>query len=434
MTHTAEQQFLDQYREFDANGAVASPDWVCALRSNAIRRFEENGFPTMRDEAWRFTSLKPITEKEYTLAIGDSSTSEAVETKFLDPTGFRVAIVNGMFAEEHCHLGGLPEGVTVISLASAAQSNADVVSAYLGKQAQVEKSCFSALSTAFLRDGVFVHLARGVELSKPLEILFAGVGKGVVEHPRVLIVAEDNSRLQIVENYVGTDGVCYLRNCVTEVVVGDGASVEMCRLQRESKAAYHTATTHIRQGRASKFNVTMVVLGSALSRHDLTCVLDGEGAESSIRGLSILDGKQHVDHHTLIDHAKPNCQSKEYLNGVLDDESRSVFTGRIVVREGAQKTDSKQSNNNVLLSKSARADSQPQLEIYADDVRCTHGVTLGPLNEDAVLYLRTRGILEADARRMLTYGFGVEIIEGIGIDDVREKLGVMIRQRLLVEE
>ena len=178
----------------------------------------------------------------------------------------------------------------------------------------------------------------------------------------------------------------------------------------------------------------MVVLGSALSRHDLTCVLDGEGAESSIRGLSILDGKQHVDHHTLIDHAKPNCQSKEYLNGVLDDESRSVFTGRIVVREGAQKTDSKQSNNNVLLSKSARADSQPQLEIYADDVRCTHGVTLGPLNEDAVLYLRTRGILEADARRMLTYGFGVEIIEGIGIDDVREKLGVMIRQRLLVEE
>lgn len=433
MTNIAEQQFLDQYKAFEANGAGSSPDWVRDLRADAIRIFEENGFPTRRDEAWRFTSVKPITEKKYVVASGDSSTSPSIESGFLDPSGLRVAVVNGLFSEEHSRLEGLPAGVTVTSLAHAAKNNPELVGAYLGKEARSDANCFSALNTAFLRDGVFVHVARGVELSKPIEILFAGVGEGLVEHPRVLLVAEANSRIQVVENYVGNDGGCYFRNCVTEVVVEEGAAVEMCRLQRESKAAYHTATTHIRQGPSSRFDVTLFVLGSALSRHDLTCVLDGEGAETGMRALCLLDGRQHVDHNTLIDHAKPNCQSKEYFNGVLDGESHAVFTGRIVVREGAQKTDAKQTNNNVLLSKSARADSQPQLEIYADDVRCTHGSTLGPLSEDSVVYLRTRGISETDARRMLTYGFGVEIIDAIGMDGVRDNLREMVREQLMVE-
>ncbi len=430
MSQTAAERFLEQYRTFESNGAGQSPEWIKKLRADAVRRFEETGFPTTRDEEWRFTSVKPIFEKEFALT---GQPDREFDDNFIDPNAFRVAVINGKFSSENSVLEGLPEGVTVMSLAHASASHPDLVSRYLGKQAATGGNAFSSLSSAFLRDGVFVHVAAGVEVGKPIEILFAAVEEGVVEHPRVLVVAEPNARLQLVENFVGDEGSRYLRNCVSEIFVEEGAGVELCRLQRESKSAYHTATTHVKQERSSKFDATLVVLGSLIARHDLTYVLDGEGAEGTLRGLYLLDGKQHVDHNTVIDHAMPNCQSKEFLNGVLDGESHAVFTGRIVVREDAQKTDSKQSNNNVLLSESARVDSQPQLEIYADDVRCTHGATLGPLNEDSVLYLRTRGISEVEARRMLTYGFGVEIIDAIGIDGVRESLNQMVRDRLLVE-
>jgi Fe-S cluster assembly protein SufD len=267
-------------------------------------------------------------------------------------------------------------------------------------------------------------------VKRPIELLFLATQPGVVESPRALIVVGRTAQARLVENYAATGEQGYFRNAATELVLGDGAIAELCRVQNESHTAHHVASTASHQGRDSRLATTYVVLGSRLARHDIRAVLAGEGAECDIRGFYLLNGQQHVDHHTVIDHASPHCNSKEYLNGVLDDESRAVFTGRIVVREGAQKTDSKQSNNNVLLSETARADSQPQLEIYADDVRCTHGATLGPLSEDATLYFRSRGIAEEEARKMLTYGFGTEIFERIGIDDVREKLERIIRGRL----
>jgi Fe-S cluster assembly protein SufD len=433
MSKTAEQKFLDQYRDFEQNGAGASPEWVKKLRSKAISRFEENGFPTTRDEAWRFTSVKQLLQSDYSLGSGDDSSIEGLGPQFLEEDGFRVVLVGGRFSVEQSRLEGLPKGVTITSMSDAVEDPNGLAAEFLASQGTGEETPFSALNTAFLRDGVFVHVAQGVELPKPVEILFSSVEEGMVEHPRVLIIAEANSRLQVIENYIGDEGVKYLRNCVTEVQVRDGASVELCRVQRESKAAFHTATTNVTQERSSTFKATLVVLGSHLSRHDVNYLLDGEGAEGHLNGLYLLNGEQHVDHYTLIDHAKPNCESNEFLNGVLDEKSHAVFTGRILVREDAQKTDSKQSNNNMLLSESARIDTQPQLDIFADDVRCTHGATLGPIDADSVLYLRTRGIGEDDARRMLTYGFGVEILDKINMGGVRATLGDMVREQLVVE-
>jgi Fe-S cluster assembly protein SufD len=247
-------------------------------------------------------------------------------------------------------------------------------------------------------------------------------------HPRLLIVLERAAEAKIVEVY-DADGVS-LSNAVTEVVLADGARLDLCREQRQSGQSYHMATTQSSQGRDSRFVLTTMALGASLSRHDINAVLDGSGAYLILNGLSLLDQRQHVDYHTTIDHAQPHCESHEYFNGIFDGESHGVFNGRIIVRHGAQKTDSKQTNNNLLLSEAARADSQPQLEIYADDVKCTHGSTVGPLDPTALFYLRSRGLGAAEARGLLTYGFGAEILDRIAIPGVRERLDGVIRDRL----
>ncbi|MEK7667349.1 MAG: Fe-S cluster assembly protein SufD [Gemmatimonadota bacterium] len=251
----------------------------------------------------------------------------------------------------------------------------------------------------------------------------------MVTHPRVLVVVERLARIVLVESYAG-DGV-YWTNAVTELVVGDGARADLYRVQRESEHAYHVATTHTRQGRDSVVNLHPVSFGAALARHDITAVLDGEGARCVLNGLYLGRGSQHIDHHTVIDHAQPHGESHEYFNGVLDDRSRSVFAGRIIVRPGAQRTDSKQTNNNLLLSEEARADSQPQLEIYADDVKCTHGATLGPIDGKALFYLESRGLGSEEARALLTYGFGAEILERMDVPELRAQLDAIVRDRLL---
>jgi Fe-S cluster assembly protein SufD len=253
-------------------------------------------------------------------------------------------------------------------------------------------------------------------------------------HPRLLIVVEREAQARIVEAYEGDAGSVSLTNSVTEVVVAEGAQLELCREQREGDRSNHVAASHFHQARDSRLVFTTVALGAGLVRHDIHAVLDGSGAFLILNGLSVLSGQQHVDHHTTIDHAKPHCESHEYFNGVFDGESRGVFNGRIIVRPGAQRTDSKQTNNNLLLSSSARADSQPQLEIYADDVKCTHGSTVGPLDPTALFYLRSRGLGADEARGLLTYGFGAEILDRIEVPGARARLDNEIRARLGVPE
>jgi Fe-S cluster assembly protein SufD len=404
--------FLDQYKAFAANGggkvAAAAPAWLRDLRERAIARFTETGFPSTRLEQWRFTNVRPIAETAFTLS------------------GAR------------WDLGHVPAGAVVTTLGEALLRSPDLVHAHLGRYASVDANPFTALATAFLADGVFVHIPARTVVAEPITLTYRPPLPGPASssdvrqmtHPRVLVVVEGQAQAKIVESYDGAGSGECLTNAVTEIVLGEGARLDHCRVQHEGAQAYHMATTQSSQGRDSRLVFTTVALGARLSRHDINAVLDGTGAYLVLNGLSVLGGRQHVDHHTTIDHAQPHCESHEYLNGVFDEESHGVFNGRIIVRPGAQRTDSKQTNNNLLLSEEARADSQPQLEIYADDVKCTHGSTVGPLDQTALFYLRSRGLAVEQARGLLTYGFGAEILDRVAIPGTRERLDRLVRARL----
>jgi Fe-S cluster assembly protein SufD len=399
------EHFIKQYRAFAANGAAGAPQWLQALREHAIARFADVGFPSTRLEQWRFTNVQPIADTPFTL--------------------------RGVLWET----GRVPTGATVTSLGEALQRWPDLVHAHLARYAPVEANPFTALATAFLADGLLVHVPAGTVVDEPIQLtcrMLPGNGRPMA-HPRLLIVLGRAAQVKVVEVYDGTAGMS-LMNAVTEVVLEKGAHLELCREQREGPQSYHIATTQSHQGRDSRFVFTTVALGASLSRHDINAVLDGSGAFLILNGLSVLGQQQHVDYHTTIVHAQPHCESHEYFNGIYDGESHGVFNGRIIVRHGAQRTDSKQTNNNLLLSETARADSQPQLEIYADDVKCTHGSTVGPLDPTALFYLRSRGLDAAAARGLLTYGFGAEILDRITIPGVRERLDRVIRDRLGVPE
>jgi len=312
----------------------------------------------------------------------------------------------------------------------------DLVRAHLGRHARLDANPFTALAAAFLADGILVHVPARTVAEEPIQLtcrIPAGTARPMA-HPRLLVVVEREARVKLVEAYEAAPPGVSFTNAVTEIVLEDGAQLELCREQREGERTFHVATTQTRQGRDSRLVFTTVALGGALVRHDINAVLDGTGAYLILNGLSVLGGHQHVDHHTTIEHAQPHGESHEYFNGVFDGESRGVFNGRIIVRPGAQRTDSKQTNNNLLLSDAARADSQPQLEIYADDVKCTHGSTVGPLDQTALFYLKSRGIGAVEARGLLTYGFGADILDRVAIPGARARLDRQIRHRLGVPD
>jgi Fe-S cluster assembly protein SufD len=430
------ERLVGAYHAWAANGASRAPSWLKDLREGGIARFGDLGFPTMKQEAWRFTSVAPIAAAAFDLAAPASRLPAPADVEpFLlgDAAPHRLVFVNGHFSPALSHAVGFPAGVRVESLAQALATDADLIRRHLCQYAAFQDRPFAALNTAFVRDGAFVHVPAQVTVVQPIQLLFLAVpanGKRVVAHPRNLIVLERAARATVVETYASLEQDVYWTNAVTEVAVADGARVDYHRVQRESDRAYHVATTETHQGRDSTVNLHAVAFGGVLSRHDLRSVMAGPGGTLILNGLYLLARDQHADHHTTIEHAAPHCASHEYFNGVLDGRSRGVFTGRIIVRPGAQKTDSKQTNNNLLLSADAHADSQPQLEIYADDVKCTHGSTVGPLDPRALFYLRSRGLGEREARRLLTYGFGAEILGRMEVAPLRAQLDRIVRRRL----
>jgi len=430
------QAYLADFEAFSGNGASSGSRWLSELRNQAIRRFDEVGFPGRREERWRFTNVSHLAETRYARprqADAAAPSPAQLGGFVLGPdTAHLLALVNGRFAPELSSLAGLPDGVVAQSLLEAVESHPQLVERHLGKHASVSASPFTALSTAFLEDGAFIYVPPDVVVDKPIQILFLtqSGNQRIVAYPRSLLVVDRGGSATVVETFVGLDDGPYWNNVVGEAVLEENAQLKLYRVQREGEYCHHTSTSESYQGRDSQFTFVTVELGSAMTRHDVNAVLDGTGAECSLYGLSQLHGKQHVDHHTMIDHAQPHCNSWEYFNGIYDDRSRGVFTGRIVVRPGAQRTDSKQTNNNLLLSARARADSQPQLEIYADDVRCTHGATLGPIDERALFYMQTRGLSADAARSLLTYGFGVEILNKIDVAELRDQLDAVLHERL----
>ena len=428
------ERYLARFRALASNGAVAAPLWWRERRQEAIHRFGRLGFPTTRQEQWRFTSVKPIAEQDFALApSGRTVPIEQLDPFFVPIDGAaRLVFVDGSLAPDLSYLPSLPDGVVVQGLAAALAESGDLVERCMGRLPMVDDNPFAALNTAFAADGAFVYIPDGTTVEQPIQLLFFATpgDKPVMSHPRNLVWLGQGAKASVIETYAGTPGSVYLTNALTEATVSPNARLDVYRIQRESEAAYHIATTVSRQERGSRYSLTPVVLGAAISRHDVWMGLEGEGGEGTLNGLYVVGGRQHVDHSTVIDHAMPHCDSHEYFNGILDDHARAVFNGRIIVRPGAQKTDSKQTNNNLLLSKHARADSQPQLEIYADDVRCTHGATLGPLDDNALFYLRSRGMDAARARAMMTYGFGVEILNRVAIPELRAQLERLVKDRL----
>jgi Fe-S cluster assembly protein SufD len=403
--------------------AGANHPWLERLRRDGITRFEEVGFPNTKQEEWRFTNVAAIARTKFALA-------ERVDLAGKPPFSFgneaaaELVFVNGYFMPVLSKLAGLPTGVRVSSLGEALRADAALLERHLGRYADIRQNPFVALNTGFVREGAFVHFARGAVLDRPVHLLFltSPGNEPTVAHPRVLVVAEDNAEATVVETFAGIGDGAYFNNAVTEVVAGNNARIDYLKLNQETRGAFHVSTTQAQVGRTGAFISHAASLGGKLTRNDLNVVLNGDGAETTMNGLVWIGDDQHVDNHTLIDNARPGCPSHELYKHVLGDKSSAVFKGKILVRQPAQKTDAKQTSKSLLLSDDATMNSQPALEIYADDVKCTHGSTIGPVDEDMVFYLRSRGVSLEAARHLLTYAFAADITRRIRVEPVRRRL------------
>jgi Fe-S cluster assembly protein SufD len=401
------------------------PRWLQDLRDRAAARFAALGFPTVREEEWRFTNVAPIASTEFAPAPAAAVSEDDLQNILYAEAPHRVVVVNGRYSPALSRTGTLPPGVRIGSLTAAVADQADSVGRYLGRIADFADRPFAALNTALSADGAFVSIPDGVVLETPVQLLFVTTGPAgepVMTHPRVLIVAGDRSQVRIVETYVGDAGQTYFTNAVTEVFAGEHAVLDHYKVQEESAEAFHVASIHVHASRGTTFASHSFSLGARLSRNDVLALLDGEGAECTLNGLYLADGDRLVDNHTTIDHAKPHCPSHEIYKGILGGRARAVFNGKIIVRPDAQKTDAKQTNRALLLTDDASINTKPQLEIFADDVKCTHGAAVGQLDEDAIFYLRARGLTYFEARDMLIHAFAGDILSRVQIEPLRQAL------------
>jgi len=430
------ETFVQEFEARDGTATAEGPEWLEPVRRAAIERFARTGFPPARDEEWRFTPIGPIVKGSWRPATGDArelSRAELAPFVFGHADWTTLVFVNGIYSEALSALGSLPAGVRVASLAGALRADGASLHAHLTRHAPIDGSPFTALNTAFLAEGGVVHVGAGVDLAAPVHLLFVttAAAGGTVSHPRNLVVVERGARVSIIESYVTlAPGQSYWTNPVTEVAVAAGAWVEHSRIQRESEQAYHVGLTHVDQQRDSHYRSFSLAMGGALARHNLHVRLNDENVETLMYGLYVTRGDQVADNHTAIYHDQPNCRSWEVYKGILDGRSRAVFNGKVFVQPEAQKTDAKQTNRNLLLSDGARVDTKPQLEIFADDVKCTHGATVGRLDEVARFYARSRGIPAAAAERLLIYAFAAEVVDEVTLAPVREELDRLVLDRL----
>jgi Fe-S cluster assembly protein SufD len=402
----------------------AVPAWVRERRERAAKRFAEAGFPTIRQEDWRFTNVAPIAEARFPVAQGVFKQAAALVAAVNVPGAVRLTICNGEFMPALSELGTLPKGLKITGLRDGARDNADGLEPFLAKVFEISAHPFAALNTSFLDDGVAVFIARGAVIETPIHIVsLTGSDTGAVtSHPRVLVVAGENSQARIAHTFVGGEGAAYFTNAVTEVVVGEGATVDYYTDQRESEQAFHVANLQAQVAARGVFSSHAFLIGAKIMRHDIGIALKGEGADCTMNGVYLADGDRLMDTHTALDHAMPHCTSHELYKGILGGKARAVFNGRIIVRIDAQKTDAKQTNRALLLSDQATINSNPQLEIFADDVKCTHGAAVGQLDEEAMFYLMARGLTRAEARDMMLHAFAGEVLDGLKIPALRDQI------------
>lgn len=427
--------WLSAFERFERRATAPAPSWLRALRKAGIAHFAELGFPGRDHEEWRFTDVSPVASGVFEPA--GERPPEIVKELDLAPFLFpgleasRLVFVDGRFAPglsspvvEGCEAGGL---------ARALADRAGWIEPYLGRVSSCHDHAFNALNTAFIEDGAVVRGIAGVEAPKPVHLLFVATRPGLAAQPRNLIVAPPGSRVTVIEDYVSLFGGAHLTNAVTEIVAEQGASVEHVKIQRQAEGAFHLAVIEGRQETASRVNSHSIALGGRVARNDIHLRFNGEGCEGLLNGLFFARPGRLLDHHTLADHAEPRCSSREFYHGILAAQGMAVFNGKILVRPQAQKTDARQTNRNLLLGAGAALQSKPQLEIFADDVKCSHGATVGRLDPEAVFYLQARGIGENAARRMLVQAFAGAILDRIPVAAVREELARVLAGQLDVE-
>jgi Fe-S cluster assembly protein SufD len=427
-----------EFQAFAAGRRAPEPAWLRGQREEAIARFQERGFPTVAEEEWRFTSVAPIARAAFRRpAPGEGS---GVRTADVAAFGFegafeghQIVFVDGRLAPGLSSI--TPEdGLQIGGLADLLSREPERLQSHLGRVVSDGASPFADLNAAFLEDGAFVFIPPGLAVDKPIHLVFMSSRRTgsapTISHPRTFVIAGRGSQAQVVESYAGVPGAAYFANAVTEIVLEDGAGLDHYKVQRESDAAFHVGFMAVAQGRASRFKSHSFALGGRLARNDVRQLFAAEGGECELNGLFAVAGEQHTDTHTVIDHAHPHCTSRELYKGILDGRSRGVFVGRILVREGARKTDAHQTNKNLLLSREALVDSVPQLEILASDVKCKHGSTTGQLDPAALFYLRSRGIPEAAARSLLVCAFASDVVGRVRVPALKAGIERHLREHL----
>ena len=426
------------------------PEWLKNLREKAFQYFTENGFPSVENEEWKYTNVAPMGRDNFLIAefsenvADDAATGKLeIETEktgaansasadfvFNESKESVLVFTNGVFDKRASNLSAIKDAA-VLSFAEAANDDkfGEIFRAKLGSLIDSEKNGFTALNAAFIGAGVFVHLPKNVKIDQPIQFLFT-TDDGKISFPRILIVAEAFAEATIIETYNRADETKYLTNAVVEISVADEAKIKHFRVQRESHSAFHISNTAAEVGRGSVYDTTAINLGGKLSRHDVSLKFNAEGGEAFVDGLYFLGEDQHHDTHSIIRHDVPNCTSHQTYKGILNDKSRGVFNGKVFVAVGASGTDGYQSNKNLLLSNDARVDTKPQLEIFNDDVKCSHGATVGQLEEEELFYLLSRGLNESLAKNLLTYGFAEEIVNKIEIESIKKQLDEAVLNRL----
>lgn len=424
------EPILASFEDFDRTQQGSTPSWVRALRKGGISHFAELGFPNTNLEEWRFTNVSPIARIRWNLPDGSAKATEkdVLTNVFPDVPGKLIVFVDGRFSRE-LSSKDLPGAVTanglrIQSIHDAVRTTNPLVMHSLARYARYDENSFAALNTAFIEDGAVVIAPARFLAPEPVYIFYISTASkpNVVTHPRTLVIAQRDSQVKVIEHYVTLGRENSFTNAVTEIILEESAVVEHCKVQDESLNSYHIATIQTQQATRSNLISHSISIGGAITRNNIHCALDGERLECTLNGLYLGRDSQVIDHHTAIYHNKPNCNSHEFYHGILDGKSQGVFNGKIFVRPEAQKTDAKQTNRNLLLSDEATVDAKPQLEIFADDVKCTHGATIGQLDPESIFYLRARGIGLDVARKMLLHAFASEIVNRISIEPIRDRL------------
>lgn len=425
--------FIENYQRFEKSLNGEKTESFHMIRQNALSKFSSMNIPTIKDEEWKYTNISPIIKHNFSVFPPKKDTLPEIIGKFLfDKLEHHLLVfINGEFRKDLSRLNELPNNVEVGSLSVAIKNNHPVLLKHFGKYAEDSNNLFTALNSAYTKDGAFILVTKGLIVEDPIHIIFLNIAEEekFIVQPRNLFITEDNSKVTLIEHYVSSNDGIYFNNAVTEIFVGENSIVDHIKLQEESPRAFHIGRMEVDQERYSNFSSHLISTGAEFSRNEFTTRFKGEGGQSMLNGLFMIREEQFFDAHTMIDHAMPQCNSHEHYKGILQDKARGVFNGKVMVRPDAQKTNAFQENNSILLSDDAVMNSKPQLEIFADDVKCSHGATVGKLDEDAKFYLKTRGIGEEAATAMLIHAFASDVIKSVKIESLRDYLEEIISKR-----